>query len=290
MVDVGVPDRGGAGPQLAVTYNGGDAGLLERIVALVDVIEVSPDAIARSDERCARLSLEVLRELEDVCQEVKLIAHGVGLSIGSFDHWQEGYLQLVDELAERFDLEWHSEHLGFTAVAGEDIGTMLPLPRTEEALDLVCRRVQLLQERYRVPFLLEHVISLVPELPMKYSPAAFLNELTERTGCGLILDAYNLICDAHNQGLDIPAFLAELDLSAVVELHLAGGVQHNGFQLDVHSRRPEDATLMLALNVIERAPRLRTVTFEYLKDAAGLIGRDGICDELRRIRAAMAPL
>jgi uncharacterized protein len=279
----------GTAPALAATYNGGDAELLERIVPLVDVIEVSPDAIARSDGRCARLSPEAVAELTAICPDVRLVAHGVGLSIGSFDRWQEGYLHLVDELAERVDLDWHSEHLGFTAVDGEDIGTMLPLPRTQEALDLVCERVLAVQARYGIPFLLEHVISLVPDPPASCSPAAFLNEIAARTGCGLILDAYNLACDEFNQGLDIPAFLAELDLSAVVELHLAGGVRHAGFQLDVHSRRTQDSTLALGLAIISRAPNLRIVTFEYLKDAVELIGRDAICAELCRIRAAIQP-
>jgi uncharacterized protein len=288
MAGGGAPPDGCPGPALAVTYNGDDPDLLERIVPLVDVIEVTPDAIARSDGRCARLRGDVVRELAEIYPQVKLVAHGVGLSIGSFDRWQDDYLRLLDELTGRFDLEWHSEHLGYTAVAGEDLGTMFPLPRTEEALDLVCARVQALQARYRIPFLLEHVVSVLPDPPARYSPAAFLNEISSRTGCGLILDAYNLACDAHNQGFDIPAFLTELDFSSVTELHLAGGVRHRGFQLDVHSRRVHDSTLTLALDIIGRAPHLRAVTFEYLKDAVSVLGRGAICDELRRIRQVMS--
>ncbi len=274
-------------PALAVTYNGEDPELLERLVPLVDVIEISPDAIARSDGGRARLRPQILEEFAAVPPQVKLIAHGVGLSIGSFDHWEEGYLNLLDQLFERFELEWHSEHLAYAVVAGENLGTMFPLPRNREALDLVCGRVRILQERYRVPFLLEHVISLLPDPPSEFSPAAFLNEITRSTGCGLVLDAYNLECDAHNQGLDVAAFLDELDLSSVVELHLAGGVRHNGFQLDVHSSPTDSGTLALAREIIERAPSLRAVTYEYLKDAVGLLGHDVICSELTRIRGAM---
>jgi uncharacterized protein len=287
MGSVGGPAEPCRRPALAVTYNGDDPDFLGRLVPLVDAIEISPDAIARSDGRRARIRPEVAQELADVIPQVKLIAHGVGLSIGSFDQWEEGYLGLVDELLERFDVEWHSEHLGYTVVAGESMGTMLPLPRTNEALDLVCARIRIIQDRYHIPFLLEHVISLVPDAPAQFSPSGFLNEITSRTGCGLVLDAYNLECDAYNQGLDIPAFLEELDLSAVTELHLAGGVRYNGFQLDVHSRTTQDSTLSLALDIIERAPNLRVVTYEYLKDAVGLLGRDAICAELARIREAV---
>jgi uncharacterized protein len=172
-------------------------------------------------------------------------------------------------------------------VAGENVGTMFPLPRTEESLDLICERVELIQRRYRVPFLLEHVIQLLPDAPAQFTPAGFLNAITSRTGCGLLLDAYNLECDSLNQGLDTKAFLDELDLGPVRELHLAGGVEHNGFHLDIHSSTTRDATLSLALDIIQRAPALRMVTFEFLKEAVLLLGHDSICAELKRIRQAI---
>lgn len=272
---------------LAATYEGDDIALLESIVPLIDTIEISPDAIARSEAKRARLRPEVLEEYAGVLPNVNFIAHGVGLSIGSFDHWDEGYLHLLDELFERFDLQWHSEHLACTVVAGENVGTMFPLPRTEEALDLICERVERIQKRYPVPFLLEHVIHLLPDAPAQFTPAGFLNAITSRTGCGLLLDAYNLQCDVVNQGLDTTAFLDELNLEPVRELHVAGGVQHNGFQLDIHSNPASETTLSLALEIIRRAPDLRVVTFEFLKEAVMLLGHDGICNELKRIRQAI---
>lgn len=274
-------------PALAATYEGDDRALLESIAPLIDTIEISPDAIARSEGKRARLRPEILDEYASVLPDINFIAHGVGLSIGSFDRWEEGYLHLLDELFDRFDLAWHSEHLACTVVAGENVGTMFPMPRTEEALDLICERVERIQRRYPAPFLLEHVIHLLPEAPAQFTPAGFLNAITSRTGCGLLLDAYNLECDAWNQGLDTGAFLDELDLSTVRELHLAGGVQHHGFQLDVHSGTTDDRTLALALEVVRRAPNLRVVTFEFLKEAIALLGHDGICSELKRIRQAI---
>jgi uncharacterized protein (UPF0276 family) len=204
-----------ARPALATTYEGDDIVLLEHIIPLVDVIEISPDAIARIDGKRVRLRPEVLEEYACVASKVRFIAHGIGLSIGSFDHWNEAYLRLLDELFAHVPLEWHSEHLATSVVAGESVGTMFPVPRTEEALDLICERVRLIQERYRIPFLLEHVIHLLPDAPAEFTPAAFLNAITSRAGCGLILDAYNLQCDAANQSLDIGSFLDELDLNPV---------------------------------------------------------------------------
>jgi uncharacterized protein len=274
-------------PLLAVTYEGDDPILLERIAPLVDAIEITPDAIARSEGKRAYLRTDVLDEYAAVAGDVNLIVHGVGLSIGSFDRWNETYLQLLEGLLNRFDILWHSEHLGYTTVAGENIGTMLPLPCNEEALDLICERVCILQERYRLPFLLEHVIQLLPTDVEPFSPASFLNAITSATGCGLIVDAYNLECDAHNQGLDIATFLDELDLAQVRELHVAGGVQHEGFQLDIHSRPVRPGTLALAREIIARAPNLRVVTYEFLKEAVPTLGYDAVCAQLRQIRESM---
>jgi uncharacterized protein (UPF0276 family) len=276
-----------ARPALATTYEGDAPDLLARIVPLVDLIEISPDTIAASHAGHARLRESVVDEYAAVGDKVGFIAHGIGLSIGSFDRWNDSYIRLLDELFGRFDIAWHSEHLGCTTVAGENVGTMFALPRTGEALDLVCARVQRIQDRYRAPFMLEHIINLLPDEPADYTPAGFLNAIVSRTGCGLILDAYNLECDAHNQGLDIPAFLDELDMAAVRELHLAGGVEHDGFHLDVHSGLVAESTLTLGRDIVSRAPRLAAVTYEFLKEAVPLIGHDAICAELARVRTAM---
>ncbi|HEX4322850.1 MAG TPA: DUF692 family protein [Acidobacteriaceae bacterium] len=283
-------------PALATTYEGSGPGLLERIAPLVDYLEIPPDSITRiessghSKRTAGRASLrpEVLDELDSVRSHTGVIVHGIGLSIGSFDRWNEAYLQLLDEFFTRFTPLWHSEHLGFTTVDGQDLGTMIALPRSEEMLDLICERVLRIQERYKAPFLMEHIIGLLPDAPGDYTPAAFLNAITARTGCGLILDAYNLECDRYNFGFDIAGFLDELNLDPVREIHLAGGFRHEGFQLDIHSQPTAESTLDLGLGILRRCPNLGVVTYELLKEAVPNLGHDRICAELTRIRKAIA--
>ena len=270
-------------PALATTYEGDSPALLERIAGLVNYIEISPDTIAQYQNGRARVRTEVLDEYASVASKVRFIAHGVGLSIGSFDAWNEDYFPLLDDVFERLPIEWHSEHLACTTVCGESLGTMLAMPRTLEALDLISERVLKIQARYHVPFLLEHVIRLLPEPEAEFTDAAFLNELTKRTGCGLILDAYNLECDSKNFGFDISKFFDELDFRPVRELHIAGGAQHKGFQLDVHSGAASAETLFLALQIMGRANNLRAVTYEFLKEAIPAMGHNGICEELAHI-------
>ena len=276
-------------PTLATTYEGVGLDLLERIVPLVDYLEIPPDSISRAQAGRTSLRPEILDQIESVSSQTGMIVHGIGLSIGSCDQWNEPYIQLLDELFSRFTPRWHSEHLGYTTVCGENLGTMLALPRTEAMLDLLCKRIRRIQERYKVPFLMEHIIHLIPDAPADYSAAAFITEITSRTGCGLILDAYNLECDRHNFGFDIAAFLDELNLDPVREIHLAGGFQLDGVQLDIHSQPTAESTLDLALGILHRCPNLGVVTYELLKEAIANLGHDGICAELTRIRKAIAP-
>ena len=276
-------------PAIALTYDGGDPGYLERVLPLIDFLEVTPDGIAVAHGDGAIIPQQTLDTLETLGRDVGIVVHGVGLSIGSVDGWSERYLRLLDQIVDRLPVAWHSEHLGYVNVDGQHLGTMLPLPRTEEALDLVCERVAALKARYDLPFLLENIIRLLPEPHSKYSDAAFLNALAERSGCRLLLDVYNLECDAQNSGLRIGAFLAELRLDYVRELHVACGVEHAGVLLDVHSRPLRESTLALARDIVQRPETdVTLVTYELLAEAVPVLGSDVIGGELRRLRAALA--
>ena len=274
-------------PGLATNYEGYIPGVLERILPLIDYLEVTPDSIAELRDSGAVLSPDALRELEQASRSVHILVHGVGLSIGSASGWNDGYFSLLDQVFERVPVAWHSEHLGYTTVEGDHLGTMLPLPRTGEALDLVSVRIRKIQERYPVPFLCENVIRILPDHPAGYSEAQFLGELVRRTGCNLLLDIYNLECDAHNHGFDIEGFLTELDLTAIRELHVACGAEHRGYLLDVHSRVTRESTIALARSVLERAGgSVRAVTYELLREALPALGLDVLGGELRRLRRA----
>lgn len=272
---------------LGVTYEGRDPALLEKMLPHVDYLEVTPETIAEVKGDKIGLSPEVMSELKNIGKAVKFIAHGVTLSIGSHEGWNPNYLYLLDAFLEQIDVAWHSEHLGYTKVDGEHLGIMLAMPKTEQALDLVCERVCRIQERYGFPFLLENIVHVIPDFPGDYSEAGFLNAITERTGCGLILDVYNLECDAHNHGLNIPEFLDELNPTNVRELHVACGVEHNGFLLDVHSQLTRNSTVELAQHALKKVTRnAEVVVYEFMPEAVPGLGHDAIAEELRHLRAS----
>lgn len=275
-------------PAIGTTYDGGDPALLERLIEVADYLEVAPDSIAAGPGDDLRIKREVLDEWRGAAEQVAIVAHGIGLSIGSASGWNEPYLRLLDELTETVPLRWHSEHLGYTTVDGEPLGTMLALPRTEQALDLLCERVTRMQDRYPAPFLLENIARMLPDPDGDYDEAGFLNELCKRTGCGLLLDVYNLECDVHNHGLDIDRFLAALEPGTVHELHIAGGTEAGGMKLDVHSRQADPSTLALAARVAATAPAVWGATYEVLPEAVPVLGHDVIVNEVTRLRGVLS--
>jgi uncharacterized protein (UPF0276 family) len=273
---------------IGATYEGRDPALLERILPLVDYIEVTLETIAEVRGAEVDLNEDVLTELKNAAKHAKILLHGVGLSIGSHDGYSAGYLRLVDKFLKHIEVAWHSEHLAYTKVDGAHLGIMLAVPKTEEVLDMVCGRVLEIQHRYAMPFLLENVVHVIPDFPGDYSEAGFLNELSRRTGCGLILDVYNLECDAHNHKFDIGEFLNELLMENVRELHLARGVEHNGFLLDVHSRLTCPSTVRLAREAIRLGARnAQVAVYEFMPEAVPGLGYDAIANELRYLRSAL---
>lgn len=270
---------------IGVTYEGGDPALLARMLPLVDYVEVTLESLARYADGMAKLDPSAIAEIREIENEVRVVVHGVGLSIGSYHGWSADYFRLLDAFLDQVKVAWHSEHLAYTQVDGQHLGIMLAMPKTEEALDLIAQRVGEIQRRYPLPFLLEHVVHVVPPSPGDYSEAGFLNALTERTGCSLILDPYNLECDAHNHRFDIAAFLDELRLENVREMHMACGVEHNGFLLDVHSRLTRASTIEMGKQVAKTLCRPDlAIVYEFMPEAIAQLGHDAIVGELHRLR------
>ncbi|HEY0708242.1 MAG TPA: DUF692 family protein [Polyangia bacterium] len=266
---------------------------------LVDFLELSPDILCRevNGPGGARLAFHapLLQEGLPVLAARPLVVHGLGLSIGSHAGWNTGYLALLDELHHHVPFAWHSEHLAFLQTVDRrgralHVGVPLPLPFTDEALDLLAPRAAALGDRYGVPFLLENFTYYLPGLPSDRGrdEVAFLNELTERSGCGLLLDLYNFYCNAMNFGFDPFAALARLRLDRVVEIHVAGGSEFAGFHMDVHSQVVPDAVWRLLDFVVVRAPNLAGIVYEVLEQAVDHVGPGRIAQQLRRVREAWA--
>ena len=160
--------------------------------------------------------------LESIHSRYALSLHGVGLSLGSADPLDAAHLGALKRLASRFDPAAVSEHLCWSHVDGRHLNDLLPLPFTEEALALVCDRVDAVQDALQRPLLVENISAYARFADDIMSEWEFVAAVARNTGCKLLLDVNNIYVNAVNHGFDAATYIAAIPANAVAEIHLAG--------------------------------------------------------------------
>jgi uncharacterized protein (UPF0276 family) len=160
--------------------------------------------------------------LDRIRRDYPVSLHGVGLSLGSADGLDGAHLARVCEVAKRIEPGLVSEHLAWSVTGGTYLADLLPLPMTEEALDVVCRHVDQMQTALGWQILVEN-----PSTYLRFSHSTipeweFLAQVAQRTGCGILCDVNNIYVSACNHGWNPHTYLAALPPEAVREIHLAG--------------------------------------------------------------------
>lgn len=151
-----------------------------------------------------------------------LSLHGVGLSIGAEGPLDEAHLDRLAALIARYEPASFSEHLAWSTHDGAFLNDLLPVPYDEPTLARVCEHIDRVQSRLARRMLLENPSTYVEFSTSTMSESQFLGEVVRRTDCGLLLDVNNAHVSCVNHGRDALAFIDDLPLHAVGEIHLAG--------------------------------------------------------------------
>jgi len=169
------------------------------------------------------------RCLEAIRRDYPISCHGVGLSLGSAQCLDRAHLERIRRTIERFEPGLVSEHLSWSIIGGHYLADLLPLPMTEEALEVMCRHVDQTQAYLQRRILIENPSSYLRYRHSTIPECEFLAAVAARTGCGILCDVNNIFVSASNHGWDPHAYLAALPPVAIGEIHLAG---HTVRQLD----------------------------------------------------------
>jgi uncharacterized protein (UPF0276 family) len=205
-------------PELALYVSRNDT------IGFVEIVaeNISPDR--------APLPLLELKE-----RGVKVIPHGVELSLGGADRIDKNRLARLARLAERLDAPMVSEHIAFVRAGGIEAGHLLPLPRTREALDILVENILEAKAALSVPLALENIASLFQWPENELSEADFLSEAIERTDSLLLLDVSNLYANSRNHNFDPLTFLDQIPLDRIAYVHIAGGTTRGDLYHDTHA-------------------------------------------------------
>lgn len=177
--------------------------------------------------------------------------HGVSMSIGSVDGLDREYLARLRTLVDEIKPLFVSDHLCWTRVAGFSSHDLLPLPYTEEALDLVCANIETAQDALGRTMLIENPSSYLTFAESTLEEWEFLEAMCARTGCDLLLDVNNVYVSAMNHGFDPLAYIDGVPASRVKQIHLAGHSQGKQLLIDTHDQ-PVNAAVW---SLYERAHR-----------------------------------
>jgi uncharacterized protein len=192
-----------------------------------------------------------------------LSLHGVGLSIGGAGGLDRDHLARLKRLVDAYQPDSFSEHLAWSSHGAAWLNDLLPLPYTDETLNLVCDHVDAVQEALGRRMLLENPATYVTFAASTWAETDFLTEIVRRTGCGLLLDVNNVFVSATNHRFDPRAYLAVFPLQAVGEIHLAGHdteeLPSGPLLIDSHGRPVADPVWTLYAEVISRAGPLPTL-------------------------------
>ena len=229
--------------------------------------------------------------LADAARSLPVVLHGIGLSICSADVFDRDYLLQLAQWRERYACAWVSEHLSFSRIGSgheTNAGIALPVPYDREILRLLLPRIAAARALLACPFLLENNVSYFTFADEDYTESQFLNELARTSGCSLLLDLHNVYTNARNHGFDATQFLSELDLSQVMEIHVAGGSEMMGFYTDSHTGSVREDVWQLLAFTAPRCPNLRGVTFEFHESTWHLLRQAGVLAQVERAREVLA--
>ena len=173
--------------------------------------------------------------------------HGVGLALGSAVGLDDWHLDQLAALVAHIDPIRVSDHACF---ARAEIGQktihaadLLPIPFSNEALDVMCTNVHRLQDRLKRSIAVENLSAYVTCDGSEMPETAFLNTLAQRTGCQLLVDVNNIYVNALNDQINgltsdplaqCMGWIDAIHPAHVVEIHLAGHIDCGDIVIDDH--------------------------------------------------------
>jgi len=182
----------------------------------LDFIQIHPEHLIQEEAGEYRDQLDALRH------HYKVILHGFGLSIGSSAPLDHDYLRLVRDLLTEHPEAVFSDHFSWSSLSKHHFHDLIPLIQSEETARYMVERVDEAQSVIGSPILLENISSYMRYRDSTMSEVEFINQITRRSGCFVLLDVNNFWANAMNFGDDPWSVISQIDVASVKGYHLAG--------------------------------------------------------------------
>lgn len=202
---------------------------------------------------------KALSELDQILEHYPVVMHGVSLCIGSPDPLDFTYLKQLKALARKTKSPWISDHLSWGKLEGSHYHDLLPLPYRKEVVQYVAERLRIVQDFLEVPFALENVSSYAELRDDEMTEWEFYTAVVEAADICMMLDVNNVYLSSRNHGFDPQQYLQHLPLQRVIQIHLAGYSEYEGFLLDTHDHPVQDEVWQLYAKVYPHTQQASTL-------------------------------
>ncbi len=190
--------------------------------------------------------------LDVIRSEYPLSLHGVGLSLGSADALNKTHVEKIKQTVDRYQPDLVSEHLCWGATNGRHLNDLLPLPYTEEAIKHISEHIDEFQNALGRQIIIENVSSYLEFSHSTMPEWEFLHAVSQKSGCGILLDINNIYVSAINHNFNANDYLSAIPVESVKEMHLAGFDNVGHTLIDTHAHAPCDEVWQLYQQALQR--------------------------------------
>jgi len=155
------------------------------------------------------------RIMADLSESIPISFHGIGLSLGSADGICLEHVQKIKNLIERYNPKLVSEHVSWNQVNGLFLNDLLPVPYTEEALNVLSKNISDFQNEIGRQIMVENPSSYLEFKSSEISEPEFMIALAKQADCKILLDINNIYVNAKNHGFNACQFLEGIPIDRV---------------------------------------------------------------------------
>jgi uncharacterized protein len=278
-------------PELGVglVYSSALEPLLRESPELIDVLEIEPQTVW-VETRESNMPYLVREDVEDHLAGLpgRKLVHSVGTPVGGSIRSHACQMPLLRHTIEKLQAPWASEHLSFNLTRDFFTGFFLPPRQTERGLQVYAAQVQWLRDELGVPLAIETGVNYLRPRSDEIPDGEFMAAVAQAADCGILLDLHNVYTNQRNGRQTVEAFLSQLPLERVWEIHLAGGFEMDGFWLDAHSGAMPDPLLAISRDVVPQLPNLKAIIFEIFASFLPHVGLASVRVQLARLRELWA--
>ncbi len=227
---------------------------------------------------CSAADLAIMCKIRE---HSPVTVHSVGLSLGSNERPEAAYVESLRRLVEMVEPDFVSDHASFSRANGAFIPDLLPLPFNEEAAHVLARNIMLVQDTLKRTICLENVSRYVDFKASDMTEWEFLNLVTKKSGCELLVDINNLYVNERNTGANAAEFLKNIGRQVVAQFHVSGHFDKGAFCIDDHGQSVcEEVWKLVAMSFECVGPR--TTIVEWDQDLPTF---DVLMSEVQQVRS-----